>query len=132
MTAFAQRVEVIKDFLDSIGNLDFEGVEKHLSDNAVMTLPFLDGLAPTEGRAAIAEQLSATVPQMFERMNFFYDAFYDVRDSDTVIAEYHSECPRKGQAGVYRNNYITVFGFDGEKIALYKEYLNPTRMTDLA
>ena len=51
---------------------------------------------------------------------------------DTVIAEYHSECPRKGNAGVYRNTYITVFGFDGEKIALYKEYLNPTRMTDLA
>jgi len=25
-----------------------------------------------------------------------------------------------------------VFGFDGETIALYKEYLNPTRMTDLA
>ena len=97
-----------------------------------MTMPFLDGLPPTEGRAAITEQLSASVPLMFERMNFFYDAFYDVRDSDTVIAEYHSECPRKGNAGVYRNSYITVFGFDGEKIALYKEYLNPARMTDLA
>jgi len=25
-----------------------------------------------------------------------------------------------------------VFGFDGETIALYKEYLNPARMADLA
>ena len=132
MTAFARRVEVVKDFLDSIGNLDFVRVGLHLAQNAVMTMPFLDGLPPTEGKAAIAEQLGASVPQMFERMNFFYDAFYDVRDSDTVIAEYHSECPRKGGAGVYRNAYITVFGFDGETIALYKEYLNPTRMTDLA
>ncbi len=131
VTAFSRRVEVIKDFLDSIGNLDFEGVAKHLSETAVMTMPFLDGLPPTEGRAAITEQLGASVPLMFERMNFFYDAFYDVRDSDTVIAEYHSECPRKGGAGVYRNSYITVFGFDGEKIALYKEYLNPARMTRL-
>ena len=132
MTTFSRRVEVVRDFLDSIGSLDFVRVAANLSETAVMTLPFLDGLAPTEGRAAITEQLSATVPQMFEQMTFFYDAFYDVRDSDTVIAEYRSECPRKGNAGVYRNSYITVFGFDGETIALYKEYLNPARMTDLA
>ena len=60
MTAFARRVEVVRDFLD--------------------------GLPPTEGRAAITEQLSTSVPRMFERMNFVYDAFYDVRHSDTVIA----------------------------------------------
>jgi ketosteroid isomerase-like protein len=132
VSAFARRVEVVKDFLDSLGNLDFAGVGRHLTENAVMAMPFLDGLPPTEGRAAITEQLGNSVPQMFERMNFFYDAFYDVRDSDTVIAEYHSECPRIGNAGVYRNSYITVFGFDGETITLYKEYLNPARMADLA
>ena len=33
---------------------------------------------------------------------------------------------------MYRNTYITVFGFDGERIALYREYLNPTRMTELS
>lgn len=132
MTLFTRRVEVVKDFLDRIGALDFERVGNHLSDNAVMALPFLDGVAPTEGRAAIVGQLSASVPQMFERMTFYYDAFYEVRDGDTVIAEYHSECPRAGGAGVYRNTYITVFGFDGETITLYREYLNPTRMTGLA
>lgn len=131
MTGFADRVKILEDFLDGIGSLDFERAGRHLADNAVMTLPFLDGLPPTEGRDAIVGQLRATVPQMFERMNFFYDAFYEVADSDTVIAEYHSECPRKADAGVYRNTYITVFGFDGEKIALYKEYLNPTKLAGL-
>lgn len=33
---------------------------------------------------------------------------------------------------MYRNTYITVFGFDGERIALYREYLNPTRMTEMS
>ncbi|MFN8043696.1 MAG: nuclear transport factor 2 family protein [Mycobacterium sp.] len=132
MTSFAQRVEAVRDFLDSIGKLDFDRAATLLADDAVMTLPFLDGLPPTAGRAAIIEQLGASVPQLFKRMTFFYDAFYEVRDSDTVIAEYHSECPRTRDAGVYRNTYITVFGFDGEKIALYKEYLNPARLAELA
>ena len=132
MTLFRRRVEVVKDFLDSIGNLDFDRAAGHLAEDAVMTLPFVDGLPPTEGRAAILAQLGASVPQLFERMTFFHDACYEVRDSDTVITEYHSECPLRGRAGVYRNTYITVFEFDGERIALYREYLNPIRMTELA
>lgn len=123
---FAEHVETIRDFLDSIGNLDFDRVAACLADDAVMTLPFLD-LPATEGKAGIVGQLSASVPRMFERMNFFYDAWYDA-GPDTVIAEYHSECPLKGGQGVYRNRYITVFGFTAGKIALYKEYLNPLNM----
>ncbi len=132
MTSFVRRVEVVRGFLDSIGELHFDRAATHLADNAVMTLPFLDGLPPTQGRDAIIGQLGASVPQLFERMTFCYDAFYEVRNADTVIAEYHSECPRKDNAGVYRNAYITVFGFDDEQIVLYREYLNPTRMTELA
>ncbi|MCB0940818.1 MAG: nuclear transport factor 2 family protein [Mycobacterium sp.] len=131
MTDFSRRVEVVRGFLDSIGALDFERAATHLADHAVMTLPFVDGQPPTEGRAAIVGRLSTSVPQLFERMTFHYDAFYEVRDSGTLIAEYHSECPRRNNAGVYRNTYITVFGFDGERIAHYKEYLNPMRMTEL-
>ncbi len=131
MTPFSRRVEVVRDFLDSIGKLDFDRAATHLTDNAVMALPFIDGLPPTEGRDAIVGQLSASVPQLFERMTFCYDTFYEVRDCDTVIAEYRSECPRRNGAGVYRNTYIAVFGFDDEQIVLYREYLNPTRMTEL-
>lgn len=123
---FARRVGIITDFLDSIGNLDFDRVADRLAADAVMTLPFLD-LPPTQGRDAIVARLSASVPRMFDRMNFTYDAWYEVTDG-TVIAEYRSECPLKGDKGVYRNRYITVFEFAGEKITLYKEYLNPTKM----
>ena len=70
--------------------------------------------------------------QMIERMEFTYDAWYDVRDSDTVIAEYHSEATLTQGLGIYRNQYITVFGFDGDKIALYKEFLNPVNVAAIA
>lgn len=125
---FDRRVAIVTDFLDSIGNLDFDRVGRLLAEDAVMTLPFLEALPPTRGRATIVNQLSTSIPQKFDRMNFHYDTFYDVADSDTLIAEYRSECTRKGGSGTYRNRYITVFEFDGDKISLYKEYLNPTSL----
>ena len=126
-----RREKIVTDFLDGIGNLDFERAGRHLADDAVMWLPFLDALPPTRGRAAIVAQLSSTIPQMFERMDFTHDAWYDVRDSETLIAEYHSESPLRRTSGVYRNRYITVFAFEGDEITLYKEYLNPVAMADL-
>lgn len=126
-SSFEKRVQLARGFLDSIGNLDFDRVEHHLAADAVMVLPFVEEVPPTRGSAAIAGQLRSSVPAMFERMNFTYDAWYDVRGSECLIAEYHSECPQKGTGNVYRNTYITVFGFDGSKIALYKEYLNPLK-----
>ena len=124
---FEKRVQRARDFLDSIGALDFDRVERCLAADAVMVLPFVEEGPPTRGRSAIVEQLRTSVPVMFERMNFTYDAWYDVRGAESLIAEYHSECPQRGTGNVYRNSYITVFAFEGDKIALYKEYLNPLK-----
>ena len=126
-STFAERVQAVRDFLDGIGDLAFDRVEDHLAEDAVMVLPFVDEVPPTRGRSAIVDQLRSSVPAMFERMNFTYDEFYDVLGADAVIAEYHSECPQRGTGKIYRNVYITVFRFDGDKITLYKEYLNPLK-----
>jgi ketosteroid isomerase-like protein len=124
---FDERVRAVRGFLNGIGDLDFDRVEHHLAEDAVMVLPFVDEVPPTRGRSAIVDQLRNSVPAMFERMNFTYDEFYDVCDADAVVAEYHSECPQRGTGKLYRNTYITVFRFDGDKITLYKEYLNPLK-----
>jgi ketosteroid isomerase-like protein len=129
---FSGRVELVKSFLDGMADLDFEHVGDHLADDAVMVLPFLDVLPPVQGRAAIVEQVSATMAQMIEQMEFTYDEWYDVSDSDTLIAEYRSEATLKHNLGVYRNQYITVFHFAGDKIALYKEFLNPANLAAFA
>jgi len=124
-----RKIEVVTEFLDGIGNLDFDGAGQLLAENAVMIMPFVDELPPLEGRIAIIDSMRNLIPQMLERMNFTYDAWYDVRDDeDTLIAEYHSESPWKARDGAYRNSYITVFRFEDDKIVLYKEYLNPMRM----
>lgn len=129
---FAERVAVVKSFLDCLANLDFERAGQHLTEDAVMALPFLDALPPTRGKKAILDQTSSTMVQMIECMKFTYDAWYDVRDSATLIAEYHSEATLKHGLGIYRNQYITVFGFDGDDIALYKEFLNPVNVAAIA
>ncbi|WP_165799773.1 nuclear transport factor 2 family protein [Mycolicibacterium tusciae] len=129
MPTFAERVLIVREFLDAIGDLDFDRVEAYLATEAIMVLPFVDGLPPTLGRSAIVAQLRDSVPAMFERMNFTYDEFYDVRGGDAVVAEYRSECPQRDTGKVYRNTYITVFRFDGAEISLYKEYLNPGKFT---
>jgi ketosteroid isomerase-like protein len=125
---FLRRVEIVTEFLNGIGNLDFDAVGQHLAEDAVMVLPFVDEMPPVQGRSAIVDQLRGSIPQMFARMNFAYDEWYDVRDADALIAEYHSDCPQKGNGGTYRNTYVTVFRFEGDKISLYKEYLNPLKL----
>ena len=128
-----RKIEVVTDFLDKTGDLDFDSAGQLLAENAVMIMPFVDEIPRLEGRTAIIDQMRSVIPRMFERMNFSYDAWYDVcNDEAALIAEYHSECPSTGGAGIYRNSYITVFRFDGDKIALYKEYLNPVRMIGFA
>jgi ketosteroid isomerase-like protein len=127
---FFRRVEVVTHFLDSIGDLDFDSVRQHLADDAVMVLPFVDNMPALQGKSAIVDQLRSSIPQMFERMNFAYDQWYDVHDADALIVEYHSECPQKGSGATYENSYISVFRFESDKISLYKEYLNPLRVID--
>lgn len=124
---FEKRVQIVRDFLDGIGDLDFDRVERLLAADAVMVLPFVEEVPPTRGSAAIVDQLRNSVPAMFERMNFTYDEWYDVRGAESLIAEYRSECPQRETGNIYRNTYITVFGFEGNRIALYKEYLNPLK-----
>ncbi|GAA2554507.1 nuclear transport factor 2 family protein [Mycolicibacterium diernhoferi] len=132
MTApFTRRVEIATDFLNSIGSLDFEEVGRHLADDAIMALPFLDDLPALHGKSAIVDQLRNTIPHLFRRMDFTFDQWYNIRESDAVIAEYHSEAIMLASDNAYRNSYITVFRFDGDRISLYREYLNPAKMTDL-
>ena len=126
--SFPEKVAIVTDFLDSIGNLDFARVGQILAEDAVMALPFVEALPPVRGRSEIVQRLQDTIPRMFERMAFTYDEWYDVRNMDALVAEYCSECPQRGGDAVYRNDYIGVFRFDGGKIALYREYLNPGKM----
>ncbi len=128
---FTRRVEITTDFLNRIGSLDFEGVGRHLADDAIMVFPFLDGLPALHGRSAIIDQLRNTIPHMFRRMDFTFDQWYDIRGEDAVIAEYHSEGLKLASDDAYRNSYITVFRFDDDQISLYREYLNPMKMVDL-
>ncbi|PXW24489.1 UNVERIFIED_CONTAM: ketosteroid isomerase-like protein [Williamsia faeni] len=133
--SFQQKVDIVTEYLDRIGALDFEGAGRYLAENAVMVVPFSPSsqeIPPLMGGQAILDQLRGTVASAFESMTFTVDQWYDVADSDVVIAEYHSVCPLKGRSGEYRNSYVGVFRFARDTIILHKEYFNPVRLAALA
>jgi ketosteroid isomerase-like protein len=131
---FQRRVDIVTDYLHSIGALDFDGAGERLADDAVMMVPFTptaDEMPPLVGKQAILDQMRGVMLPMFVRMDFTVDEWYGVSDSDALIAEYRSVCPLK-KGGEYRNSYVGVFRFDGDKINLHKEYFNPVKLTALA
>jgi ketosteroid isomerase-like protein len=119
---------VVAEFLTKIGKLDIDGAAEHLDENAVMCLPYLDQIEDVRGRDAIVERIKATVPAMLTEMVFTFDAWYETAQPDVVIVEYRSKCPWRGRDGFYENTYIGIYGFNGQKIILYKEYLNPLKL----
>ncbi len=132
---FRHKIGIVTDYLDRIGALDFDGAGQCLADDAVMLVPFApsaQGIPPMVGKQAILDMMRGTMLKAFVRMDFTVDEWYDVSDSDALIAEYHSVCPLKGQGGEYRNSYVGLFRFEGEKIVLHKEYFNPTKLAELA
>nr|WP_194945853.1 nuclear transport factor 2 family protein [Mycolicibacterium malmesburyense]CRL69584.1 SnoaL-like domain protein [Mycolicibacterium malmesburyense] len=131
-STFEDRVQLAREFLDGMGVLDFDRVARYLATDAVMVLPFVEDVPATRGSAAIVDQLRTSMPAMFVRMDFVYDRWYEVAGEQLVIAEYHSKALQRGTGNIYRNTYITIFGFEGDKITLYKEYLNPLRFAGLA
>jgi uncharacterized protein len=135
---FRRKADIVTDYLGRIGALDFDGAGRYLADNAIMMVPFApstEDVPPMVGKQAILDMMRGTMLQVFVRMDFTVDEWYDVSDSDALIAEYHSVCTLKGpngEGGEYRNSYVGVFRFDGDEIALHKEYFNPAKLAALA
>lgn len=130
-----RKIDIVTAYLDRIGALDVNGAGQHLADDAVMVVPFTpstEDVPPLVGKRAILDQISGVILQAFVRMDFTVDEWYDVTDSDALIAEYHSVCPLKGRDGVYQNSYVGLFRFEGEKIVFHKEYFNPIKLAALA
>src|SRR3974390_3268176 len=124
---FRNNMDIVTDYLDRVGVLDFDGAGRHLAENAVMTVPFApstEDVPALVGKQAILDQMRGVILPAFVRMDFTVVEWYDVSDSDALIAEYRSVCPLK-RGGEYRNSYVGVFRFEGEKITLHKEYFNP-------
>ena len=122
------KIEVVREFLERLGRQHIDGAGELLDEDAVMVFPFIEALEDVKGKAAIVGQIKATMVEMLECMNFTFDAWYEAIDGETVITEYRSKCPIRGQNGFYENTYVGIFAFKGDRIALYKEYLNPLKL----
>jgi len=128
-TATAGRPEIVRVFLERLGRMEIDHAADLLDDDCVMVFPYVEALDDVVGKAAIVTQIKATMVEMLEAMHFTFESWFETGDGSTVIAEYRSKCPIRGRAGAfYENAYIGIFGFKGDRIVLYKEYLNPLKL----
>lgn len=124
----ADKPAIVKEFLSRLGRLEIDAAAELLDDDCVMTFPYIEALPDIIGKAAIVAQIKATTAVMLDAMHFSFDSWFEATDGKTVITEYTSKCPIRGQDGFYENAYIGIFAFNGDRIALYKEYLNPAKL----
>lgn len=122
------KTEIVRTFMERLGRLDIDGASELLDEDCVMSFPYIDALDDVVGREAIVAQIKGTMMQMLEAMHFTFDSWFEAKDGQTVITEYRSRCPIRGSDGFYENAYVGIFAFKGDRIALYKEYLNPLKL----
>ena len=122
------REKIVKFVLEEIGNFHFESIGQHLHPEAVMEWPFATEEMPSnlKGREAIISALSIT-PTIFKSFQIWPTAFYPCSDGVHQVVEAAS-AGEKVSGEQYANRYVLIFRFEGDQIALWREYLNPDQV----
>lgn len=96
-------------------------------ENGIHLNPYSSGLFPekVEGRKRIKEYWEGPIAN-FDGMEFPIDELYAMEDESIVFAKFTGNIKLKNNAGIYSNDYYTIFKFnDQSKIVEYTEIFNP-------
>jgi uncharacterized protein len=100
-----------------------------LADDVVWELPFAPALghpARVAGRADVV-QFAAWFVGAVENFRFFDVRVQACADPDAAVVEVKGEGQIKGSGRTYRQEYVVFLRAAGGKIALLREYFDPTR-----
>ncbi len=123
--------KVIKDFLALLEAKDIDQWIELWADNGVQEMPFSPPGFPTrlEGRKAIHKHYSG-LPQAYGRMAFPDLVIYPMQDPNWVLAEYRGEIEVLATGRPYNNHYCGLFHLCEGRIKLFREYYNPTVLSE--
>jgi ketosteroid isomerase-like protein len=106
----------------------FDAVMELFTEDAEVNLPFQDPStgfwSHVSGKAGLREFFSS-LPRLFAKHELLLDEVMHVTDSRRVIAKYHGDFTVRTSGKPYRNTYIAVFEFSGDKIRSWTEFHNP-------
>lgn len=123
--------QTIRDFLRLLAEKDMDAWIELWTEDAVQEMPFSPAGFPTkvEGREAIRKHYS-NLPQTMGRMAFPNLVIHPMLDPSWVVAEYRGEIEVLATDHPYNNHYCGLFHFREGRIALFREYYNPTVLSE--
>ncbi len=123
--------QTLRDFLRLLAEKNLESWIELWTEDAVQEMPFSPSGFPLqlEGREAIRKHYS-NLPATMGRMAFPDLVIYPMLDPNWLLAEYRGEIEVLTTGRPYNNHYCGLFHFREGRIALFREYYNPTVLTE--
>ena len=122
----------VKSLLEAVSVADGQAARPLLADDALMELPFAIPPFPSakSGGDAIASGIKGA-SRIFTTFRLTPLTFYPSPETNSIVVEVQSE-GQLTRGGTYSNQYVFIFKFADNKIALWREYFNPLRLPDLS
>lgn len=125
--------EILGELLRRLGTQDFSGTAELLAPDVICEWPYppvADGPTELRGRDTMEAFFSAGMTH-FDPYRYEITRVFDLVDPTQLIAEYHSQTRLKQTGAPYRNNYLSIFHFDGGLVSYWREYLNPVLVSEV-
>lgn len=126
-----RNLQVVQTFYSLLEAKDIDSWIELWDAKGVQEMPFSPQGFPTrlEGKDAVYRQYSS-LPKNYTSMKFPNLVIYPMLDPNLVLAEYRGEIQIAATGKQYNNRYIGLFRLRDGKIVLFKEYFNPTILTE--
>lgn len=118
--------QVVRRYLDAVGELDHEALTATFHPQVVMLLPFAPEGIPQEisGKDAVSEAMSGMF-SLVTPLNFRDYRISGLEGEPTYLATYTSDSTIRSTGLPYRNNYISWFTVQDGLISRFAEYFDP-------
>jgi len=123
----ADRIAVVRQFLEAIEAKDQETIDRLLSENVVLEQPFSQlqpGGIRVEGKQA-ANAFFDRIFQQYSQIRFVDVVIRQSQFDNAVILEGQGDFRVASNQSPYRNQYIGVLEVVDGQIVLIREYFNP-------
>lgn len=125
--------KVLHEMLRRLGTQDYSGACELLTPDVICDWPYppvADGPTEIRGRHRIEKFFSIGMSN-FDPYRYEITRVFDLVDPNQLIAEYHSQSRFKPSDAPYRNDYLSIFQFDGGLVSHWREYVNPLVISEI-
>lgn len=122
-------IATVKRALEIVNSQDFEAMPVLLDEGLVVDIPFQAfHTGPLQRGWAEFRKGLGFIPSIFDHFTISPLEIHECTETNAVFVDAVSSGAFVGNGGPYSNEYLLMFGFNGARIDLWREYYNPHRM----